>query len=294
MSWSDLWGYEFMRYALLSALILGPTCALLGVFVTLRGMAFFSDALAHSAITGVALGLLLQERTGLHLDPMWFVFIFSVALALIMAWMNRHSSLAPDTVISFSFTGSVALGVVIISWLGKYRLLDSILFGSIYANDLHDVIRQAILSLIVIGFLVSQMRGFALSTLSPELAHVQQLPSRLLHYLFAVLVAATVALSLKMLGALLLSALIVIPAATAKLVGGSFRSLLLIAVSIGLLVPPSGVWASAQLNLPTGPAIVLGNVLLLFTCYVGKSLHRISMNNSGKRSELKHGLRSGR
>ena len=119
MSWSDLWNYEFMRYALISSLILGPTCALLGVFVTLRGMAFFSDALAHSAITGVAIGLLLQERMGLSLDPMWFVFIFSIALALLMAWMNNQSALAPDTVISFSFTGSVALGVVIISWLGN-------------------------------------------------------------------------------------------------------------------------------------------------------------------------------
>ena len=274
MSWSDLWNYEFMRYALISSLILGPTCALLGVFVTLRGMAFFSDALAHSAITGVAIGLLLQERMGLSLDPMWFVFIFSIALALLMAWMNNQSALAPDTVISFSFTGSVALGVVIISWLGKYRLLDSILFGSIYANDLKDVICQAILSVIVITFLISQMRAYALSTLSPELAHVQRLPSSLLHYLFAVLVAATVALSLKMLGALLLSALIVIPAATAKLLSVSFRSLLLVALTIGLVIPVTGVWASSQHDLPTGPTIVLGNVLLLFTCYIGKSLHQ--------------------
>jgi ABC-type Mn2+/Zn2+ transport system permease subunit len=275
MSWSDLWNYEFLRYALLSALILGPTCALLGVFVTLRGMAFFSDALAHSAITGVAIGFLLEEHMGLALDPMWFVLLFSLALAMGMAWMSRNSSLAPDTVIAFSFTGSVALGVVIISWLGKYRLLDGILFGSIYANDLQDVIRQAILSVVVIGFLVSQMRGYALSTLSPELAHVQRLPSRTLHYLFALLIAATVALSLKMLGALLLSALIVIPAAAAKLVCGSFRAMLLIALAIGLLVPAAGVWTSCQLNLPTGPTIVLANVLLLAACYFAKSVRTL-------------------
>jgi len=294
MSWSGLWNYEFMRYALLSALILGPTCALLGVFVTLRGMAFFSDALAHSAITGVAIGLLLQERMGLSLDPMWFVFIFSVALALLMAWMSHQSALAPDTVISFSFTGSVALGVVIISWLGKYRLLDNILFGSIYANDLKDVICQAILSAVVIGFLVSQMRAYSLSTLSLELAHVQRVPSPLLHYLFAVLVAATVALSLKMLGALLLSALIVIPAATAKLVCVSFRGLLFIAVAIGLFVPPAGVWISARYDLPTGPTIVLANVLLLFICYSGASLRARIASQTDVAAPNPHGLSSPR
>ena len=78
MSLVDIWSYDFMRYALFSACLLGPACALLGVFVTLRGMAFFSDALAHSAVTGVAVGFLIQEKLGIDLDPMITVLFFCV------------------------------------------------------------------------------------------------------------------------------------------------------------------------------------------------------------------------
>jgi zinc transport system permease protein len=266
MTLAEIWSYDFMRHALISAAILGPTCALLGVFVTLRGMAFFSDSLAHSAVTGVALGFLLQEKTGLGLDPMLVVLVFSVALASLMAWLFHRTSLRPDTVIAFSFTGSVALGVVIIAWL------DGILFGSIYANGPADILRQSILAVIVLGFLLWQMRPLTLSTLHPELARTRGIRTGLLNYIFAILIAATVVVSLRMLGALLLSALIVIPAAAAKLVSGSFAAMLLVSAAIGLVVPFAGVVASCQLDLPTGPTIVLANVAVLILCYAGKLL----------------------
>ncbi len=272
MTLAEIWSYDFMRHALISAAILGPTCALLGVFVTLRGMAFFSDSLAHSAVTGVALGFLLQEKTGLGLDPMLVVLVFSVALASLMAWLFHRTSLRHDTVIAFSFTGSVALGVVIIAWLEQYRLLDGILFGSIYANGPGDILRQSILAVIVLGFLLWQMRPLTLSTLHPELARTRGIRTGLLNYIFAILIAATVVVSLRMLGALLLSALIVIPAAAAKLVSGSFAAMLLVSAAIGLVVPFAGVVASCQLDLPTGPTIVLANVAVLILCYAGQLL----------------------
>lgn len=267
---STFWSYDFMRYAMISACILGPACALLGVFVTLRGMAFFSDALAHSAITGVALGFLMQEKLALAVDPMLCVFLFSFLLASFMAWLSHRTTLAADTVIAFSFTGSVAFGVIVISLLGKYRLLDGILFGSIYANGPADILKQAILAGVLVLFIVGRMRGLTLATLSPEMAHVQGVRSGWLHYAFALLIAATVAICLKMLGALLLSALIVIPPAAAKLVSGSFRSLLVVSVIGGLLAAALGVLASWRLNVPTGPSIVLTNVLLLCLCYLWK------------------------
>jgi len=269
---STFWSYDFMSYALISACILGPACALLGVFVTLRGMAFFSDALAHSAITGVALGFLVQEKFLVSVDPMLCVFIFSFALASLMAWLFRRSPLAPDTVIAFSFTGSVAFGVVVISMLGKYRLLDGILFGSIYANGPADIIKQAALAGLIVLVLVGWMRSYTLSTLSPEMAHVQGHRRAWLDYAFALLIAATVAVSLKMLGALLLSALIVIPPAAAKLISGSFRQMLVFSLCGGLLAASLGVFFSWHLNVPTGPCIVLTNVLLLTLCYGWKTI----------------------
>ena len=272
MSLADIWNYEFMRYAVLSAMILGPLCALLGVFVTLRGMAFFSDALAHSAVSGVALGFLMEERFGLHMDPMLVVLGYSLLLAGAMVWLSRNGSLTPDTVIAFSFTGSVAFGVIVISLLGKYRLLDGILFGSIYANGPHDLLRQGLLALVAGGFLISQMRAYTLLTLNPELAHVQRIRGALLHYAFALLIAATVVLCLKMLGALLLSALIVIPAAAAKLVSGNFRTLLFVALSIGFIAPLLGVWGSIHFDLPSGPSMVMSNIVILLACYLLRPL----------------------
>lgn len=262
----ELFRYDFMRYALISGLLLGPTCALLGVFVNLRGMAFFSDALAHSALTGVALGFMIDAATGWKLDPTIYVLIFSCLLALGMGWLSQRTPLARDTITAFTFTGSVALGVILISMFGKHRMLEGLLFGSIYSNGPADITRQAMLAAIVLIFFLTQLRPLTLATLDPELARARGIRPALLHYAFSLLVAAAVAVGLKMLGALLLSALIVIPAAAARIATTSFRSLIAVALLLGILIPPIGIAASATLNLPTGPSIVLVHIAILALC----------------------------
>lgn len=262
----ELFHYDFMRYALISGFLLGPTCGILGVFVNLRGMAFFSDALAHSALTGVALGFMIDAATGWKLDPSIYVLVFSCLLALGMGWLSQRTPLSRDTITAFTFTGSVSLGVILISTLGKSRMLEGLLFGSIYSNGPADIARQAVLAVIVLIFFLTQLRPLTLATLDPELARSRGAHPALLHYAFSLLVAATVAVGLKMLGALLLSALIVIPAAAARIATGSFRSLITAAVLFGLLVPPIGIAASAGLNLPTGPNIVLAHIVILALC----------------------------
>jgi ABC-type Mn2+/Zn2+ transport system permease subunit len=264
----ELFRHDFMRHALISGLLLGPVCALLGVFVNLRGMAFFSDALAHSAITGVALGFMIDAWTGWKLDPTIYVLIFSCLLALGMGWLSQRTPLSRDTITAFTFTGSVALGVILISMLGKHRLLEGLLFGSIFANGPADIVRQAILAAVVLIFFLTQLRPLTLATLDPELARACGVRPALLHYAFSLLVAATVAVGLKMLGALLLSALIVMPAAAARIASTSFRGLILGAVLLGVAAPPIGIAASAALNLPTGPAIVLVHVAALACCQI--------------------------
>lgn len=263
MSLSELFTYDFMRHALISGMLLGPTCALLGVFVNLRGMAFFSDALAHAALTGVALGFLINAWTGWNLDPSTYVLLFSSLLALGMGWLSHRTPLARDTITAFTFTGSVAIGIVLITLVGQRRQLEGLLFGSIYSNGPEDIIRQAVLALAVGAFFLFQLRSFTLATLDPELATARGIRPNLLHYVFSLLVAASVGVGLKMLGALLLSALIVVPAATARLMTQSFRGLLVLSLFLGLVVPPLGIAASARFNLPTGPSIVIVHILLL-------------------------------
>ncbi len=263
---ADFWQYDFMRYTLFSALLLGPACALLGVFVILRGMAFFSDAIAHSAVTGVALGFLLQEMFAWPLQPMLVVLIFSFLLATSMAWLQERVRLRPDTIIAFSFTGSVALGYIIINQLGRYRLIDAVLFGSIYSNTLTDLLLQGLLALTIVGFLLWNMRAYTLSMLQPDFAHLQGVSQRRLNYLFALLIAATVTICLKMVGALLLSALIVIPASAARIWAVNFRQMLVLAPLFGMLAAMGGVLFSFHADSPTGPTIVMANVTVLLLC----------------------------
>jgi ABC-type Mn2+/Zn2+ transport system permease subunit len=231
-------------------------------------MAFFSDALAHSAITGVALGFMIDAATGWKLDPTIYVLIFSCLLALGMGWLSQRTPLSRDTITAFTFTGSVALGVILISLLGKHRLLEGLLFGSIYSNGPADIARQAILAAIVLIFFLTQLLPLTLATLDPELARARGIRPALLHYGFSLLVAATVAVGLKMLGALLLSALIVMPAAAARIATNSFRNLILGALLLGITAPPIGIVASAIFNLPTGPCIVLVHVAALALCQI--------------------------
>ncbi len=264
----DFWHYEFLRNAFLAALMLGPACALLGVFVTLRGMAFFSDAIAHAALTGVAIALLLQQAFGPHVDLLAVVMVFSLGLAASMAHFLNRTHLRADTVIAFSFTGSVAFGVLIISKLGQYRLLDGMLFGDIYANTPRDLVGQAALAAGLFAFFGWNLRPYLLSLVEPDLARVEGMALERLNIVFALLVGATVTLCLKMLGTLLLSGLIVIPPAAAKLVARNFRQMLGFSIGLGLIGAAGGVLASYAFDTPTGPTLVLTDLALLFGCFI--------------------------
>ncbi len=264
---SDFWTYEFLRHALLSALLLGPTCGFLGVFITLRGMAFFSDAIAHAALTGVALGVVVQELVSPAIPLMGVVLLFSLALAAAMSHFFEKTTLRPDTIIAFSFTGSVALGVLVLSKMGKYRLLDGLLFGDIYATTTVDLWAQLGLAVFVALFFGWNLKTYVLCLVQADLARVEGVKLERLHRLFALLIAAIVTVCIKMLGALLLSGLIVIPPAAAKLVARNFRQMIGLSVGFGLLAAAGGTFLSNAFNLPAGPTIVLANLALLLGCY---------------------------
>lgn len=263
----ELLQFEFARHALYAALILGPACALLGVLVVLRGQSFFSDALAHSAVSGVALGLLLQQATGgWPQDVTLAVLPFIVLLAMGITLLQQKTLLRSDAVITFSFAGSLALGLVVLTLLDRYTLIDGILFGNIYALQPRDLVVQGVLAAVIVGVVLGLRRQFMLALVQPELAKLQGVRTDWLHYLLAFVMALTVSVCVKMFGALLLGALIVIPASAARLVAGSFAGLLAVAAGIGLVVPATGVLVSLGVNLPTAPVVVLSLLVMLAAC----------------------------
>ena len=252
-----------MQRAFLVALLAGPACALLGTFITLRGLSFFSDAIAHAAMTGVALGFLLDIADDVDAPAMQVLLvIFCLSLALLMEWARERTGLRSDTILALSFTGSIAFGVILISRLRGYRVLEGALFGDILATTWADVLLVACLSVTVFAVVVFNLRALALTTVNDSLARLEGMPVRRLNYLFVALVALVVALLLRQVGAIVISGLIVIPAAAARVIAPSFQAMLRIVVAFGFFGALCGLVASYHFDTPTGPTIVLADVLL--------------------------------
>ena len=266
------WLLEFielpeMQRALIVALIAGPLGGLLGTFITLRGMSFFSDAISHGAMTGVTIGFLMNLAQDVNNPSMQIVLVvFCVGMAVLMAWLMERTSLHADTVIAFTYTGSVALGIVLISRLRGYRVLEGALFGDILASTALDVWIVAALAIVTLVFLGYNLRPLTLSVVQNNLAKVEGYNTRLLNYAFVVIIALVISLLLRQLGALLISGLIVVPAAAARVVAGSFRQMLLLSAGIGFIGAGAGVFGSYHLDTPTGPTIVLADVVILLLC----------------------------
>jgi ABC-type Mn2+/Zn2+ transport system permease subunit len=248
----------FMQRALAAVLLLGPLCALLGVFVTARRMAFFSDTIAHGALTGVALGVWfgLTDLTA----PM---ILFSLAIAAGILYLKEKTDLLTDTIMALLLSGTVALGVLILN-LGKVSpgQIHGYLFGDILAIENKDVwLAAALFAVVLIAFFTS-LSPLALMTASEDLAHVCGVPVRAANYIFILVLTIAVSLSIRLLGIILVTSLIVIPPAAARNISRTLRQQIVISVLIGVTGAISGTIASSKLDVPCGPAIVLSCIAL--------------------------------
>jgi len=197
----------FMQRALLAALFLGPLCAFMGVFVTARRMAFFSDTISHAALTGIALGFWF----GLA-DPTWPMVAVSLLVAAGIMWLRENTDLLTDTIMALLLSTSVAIGVIILSLLKEFRgELHSYLFGEILAIGPQEVWMAAAMFVIVGAALLWQLTSFTLLTAHEDMAQVCGVPVRRFNYLFVIVLTLAVALTIRLLGIILVTALIVIP-----------------------------------------------------------------------------------
>ena len=260
----------FMVRALLAALFLGPLCGFIGVFVTARRMSFFSDTVAHAALAGVALGFWL----GLA-DPTVPMVLFSLLIAGLILWLRERTDLLNDTIMALLLSGSVALGMVILSLLKGFRGdLDRYLFGDILSVGWADV-GLALAALVVVGsVLLLRLNALALMTAHADLAHVSGVPVRGLNYAFVALLTLTVALSIRLLGIILVTSLVVIPPAAARNLARSLRQQILLSLALGVVGAGGGVALSYPLNLPSGPCITLTLAALFIVSLVGSRARR--------------------
>jgi zinc transport system permease protein len=257
--------YPFMQRALLASLVIGFLCAVVGVFVTLRSMSFFSDAISHSALAGIALGLLIG------MDPVLAAVVFCVVVAAGITLLTFRTELSSDTVIGVFFSGSMALGVLLIGFQHGYQTdLLSYLFGDILAVSGMDVALAIGLTVLVTGVLFWRSTLLIKLAFNRDLPRVEGAPVRRWDYIFMILLALTVAVSLKIVGIILVSALIIVPAAAARNLAGNFRGLMGIAATIGVVSAVSGLVASYYLNTPSGPTIVLVAISAFIVSFLGR------------------------
>jgi len=248
----------FMIRALLATLFLAPLCAFLGVFVTARRMAFFSDTVSHAALAGVALGFWF----GLA-NPTWPLIGVSLLVAAAIYWLRENTELLTDTIMALLLSGSVAVGITLLSLL-KSRPSDiqGYLFGDVLAIGWSDVWLGTALFAVVGTLLFARLNELSLITAQEELAHVCGVPVRRLNYLFVIVLTLTVAVTIRLLGIILVTSLLVIPPAAARSFSRTLRQQILLSLAIGLVGGLCGIAVSYQLDVPCGPAIVLTCIAL--------------------------------
>lgn len=250
--WLELLRFPFMQRALLAGLLSGSLGGLLGSVAVLRQLSFFSDALGHSALLGISLGVLLGVEPTLVLIP------FAALFALVVAQLVERSRLPSDALLNIVYSSSLAIAVVVLRLLSaRAGSLEQLLFGDILAVSWGDLAQQALLLAAVLLYLLLTRRAQILVSLDQGLAVSQGVAVGRQRLLFVVVLAVVVALSIKAVGVLLISAFVVIPACSARLISSSFGVYVPLASAIGAGCGVTGLLASAAFNLPSGPCVVI-------------------------------------
>ncbi|WP_016949863.1 metal ABC transporter permease [Anabaena sp. PCC 7108] len=258
----DLLQFPFMQRAIIGAVLMGILGGLLGSFVTLRQLSFFSHAVGHAALVGVALGVLLNT------NPTWMLLPFTLIFGIVVLYLIDKTDLGSDSVLSIVLSGALAIGVILTSMIKGYRgNLMAVLFGDILAIDITDLILTLVILVGSSIFLLSTLRSQILLTLNPDVAQVQGVPVQLYRYGFVVLLSLAVAVAIKAVGVLLVNAFLVIPAATAKLMSHHFSRFLILSVLVGSSSSIGGIMVSGMFNLASGPSIVLVQFLIFLLVF---------------------------
>ena len=255
----ELLQYTFMQRAFLAGIIVGSLCALIGVYVVLKGMSFVGAGISHASFGGVALGILAG------LNPMLTAVIFCMLTAFGIGLISKKGHLKEDTAVGIFFSATMAFGVLLIGFIKGYTIdLFGYLFGSILAVTRQDVIIMSVLGaivLIAVGIFFKELMCIAFD---PEIAEVIGLPVNRLYFLLLGIITLTIVVSIKVVGIILVSALMVIPAATAFQLTENFRSMILLSVLFGVGASIGGLLLSYFLNTASGATIVLLATILFF------------------------------
>ncbi len=248
----EIFQYNFMIRALQAGVIVGLICPLIGIFLVLRRYSLMADTLAHVSLAGVAIGLITK------INPVLTALITSIFASIVIERLRYSNKVYGESALAIFLSGSLAVAIVLISLARGFNVdLFSYLFGSITTVRVGDIGIIFVLGLAVIGLILAFYKELVYISFDEETARVSGIPTKLINTLLIVLTATTIAISMRIVGILLISALIVIPIVTALQFRKGFKQTIIIAELVSLLSVITGIFASFYLDLAAGGTIVL-------------------------------------
>ncbi len=253
----ELFQFPFMQRALIGGLLTGLTGGLLGSFTVVRQLSFFSDALGHSTMLGISLGI------AVGISPSIVVIPFALLFAVGVTYLLEKTDLWTDALLNLIYSSSLAISVIVLSLEGVYQgNLNNLLFGDILALQTSDLVVSGLLLVGCVLFIGLTLRTQMLLTLHEPLAIARGVNVSAHRTAFMMLLSLVVATSIKAIGVLLVGAFVVIPACTARSLSRDFTGYVLLSAGVGAFSAAVGMFLSALFNLPSGPSIVVAQFVL--------------------------------
>ena len=254
---------DFFTRAMLAGIGIACCTGPVGCVIVWRRLAYFGETIAHSSLLGIAFAILL------NFNLVFGIFACASIVVVTLFFLDRHGKLPPDTILGLLAHGGLALGLVVLSFIPGVRLnLHVLLFGDILAVSRLDLLQVWLGSVVTLAILAWLWQPLLVSTLSSELAQVESLRPNRTKFIFGILVAAIIAVAIKIVGVLLIVALLVIPAATARRFASTPEIMAVNATIVGVLSVVSGLLASLYLDTPSGPSIVVAAIALFIVSRV--------------------------
>ncbi len=256
---ADLFRYEFLRNALIAAVMVSTVTGLFSNVVVLRKVEFIGDGAAHAAFGGIAFALLFG--VSYQVTAMITAAVFAVSIG----YFTRKQKISESSVIGMLLPLSMALGVIMLSFITGFTPdITGFLFGNILLVTGEDIWMLLFMNIGAVVFFVLFFRELKYYAFDERMARHYGVPTRFLHYAVLVGISMSVVASVKIAGVILVTAFLVTPAVTSKLIAGKFRTMILLSVLFGLIATAAGMFAAYWLDIPPGPAIVV----ILFTQFL--------------------------
>jgi zinc transport system permease protein len=263
--------YEFMRNAVVAGLLASVACGIIGCYVIVKRMVFISGGVSHASFGGIGLGYFLG------IEPIIGAFFFTIASALGMGLVIRRAKVAEDTTIGILWAMGMAMGIIFIGLTPGYAPgLMGYLFGTILIVPTSDIIMMLILAAIIVAVVILLYKEFLATSFDEEFATVVGLPVERLYFLLLVLIAFTVVVLIRVVGTILVIALLTIPAAMARRFTHDLKKMMLLSILFGGLFTSGGLWLSYELDLASGATIILvSGVTFLASLLVSRLRHML-------------------